>query len=52
MYEQNLGHLTVIHCRLGNSRCPGGGGLPYKKGGDVRWEISIEPLKVTNLHVA
>ena len=35
--------------------CVGGGGgaprgrLPYKKGGDVRREISNEPLKGTNL---
>ena len=28
------------------------GGLPYNKGGDVRREISIEPLKGTNLGVA
>ena len=31
---------------------PGGGGLPYKKGGDARWEISNEPLKGTSLGVA
>ena len=30
----------------------GGGGLPYKKGGDARRKISIEPLKGTNLGVA
>ena len=29
-----------------------GGGLPYKKGGDARRRISIEPLKGTNLGVA
>ena len=29
----------------------GGGGLPYKKGGDARREISNEPLKGTNLGV-
>ena len=29
-----------------------GGGLPYKKGGDACWEISIESLKGTNLGVA
>ena len=28
------------------------GGLPYKKGGDARWEISNEPLEGTNLGVA
>ena len=28
------------------------GGLPYKKGGDARREISNEPLKGTNLGVA
>ena len=28
------------------------GGLPYKKGGDARREISIEPLKGTDLGVA
>ena len=30
----------------------GGGGLPYKKGGDARQEISIEPPKGTSLGVA
>ena len=30
----------------------GGGGFPYKKGGDARREISNEPLKGTNLGVA
>ena len=30
----------------------GGGGLPYKKGGDARREFSNEPLKGTNLGVA
>ena len=29
-----------------------GGGLPYKKGGDACWEISIESLKGTTLGVA
>ena len=29
----------------------GGGEIPCKKGGDARWEISIEPLKGTNLGV-
>ena len=28
------------------------GGLPYKKSGDARPEISIEPIKSTNLGVA
>ena len=31
---------------------PGGGELPYRKGGDARREISNEPLKGTNLGVA
>ena len=30
----------------------GGGGLPYKKDGDAHREISIEPLKGTNLAMA
>ena len=30
----------------------GGGGLPYKKGGDARWENLNEPLKGTNVGVA
>ena len=29
-----------------------GGGLPYKKGGDARREILIEPLKGANSGVA
>ena len=54
-----------IYTRYGNAfqkqspfRCtldcsPGrGGGLPYKKGGDARWENLNEPLKGTNVGVA
>ena len=33
-----------------NYRAPVGG-LLYEKGGDARWEISIETLKSTNLGV-
>ena len=31
---------------------PWGGGLPYERGGDVRRNFWIEPLKETNLGVA
>ena len=37
---------------LSTPREGGGGGLPYKKGGDARRQIAIEPLKGTNLGVA
>ena len=31
---------------------PGGGGLPYERGGDARQNFWIKPLKETNLGVA
>ena len=37
---------------LSTPREGGGGGLSYKKGGDARRQIAIEPLKGTNLGVA
>ena len=49
-HNQGLGFQQIVlylFLRLG-----GGGGLPHKKGGDARREISNEPLKGTNLGVA
>ena len=31
---------------------PGGGGLPYERGGDARWKFGIKPLTERNLIVA
>ena len=44
--------LVCANCTIIVPPFGGGGGLPYKKGGDARREISNEPLKSTNLGVA
>ena len=61
LVQPGLKLTQVSFCRPGrvNIANPGGtrvsfpgGGHPYKKGGDARRKISIEPLKGTNLGVA
>ena len=50
--ETNPGRTWVSLCRVNRAFDSNPGGIPYKKGGDARQEISIDPLKGTNLGVA